>query len=290
MGEKTFITNGRLLRTVRLRDEGYEFIDRPEEVIDQLRLRPNKADIFTFTQRLSETSPTFPYDFEFDGVAVLPITTYSNWWTKQINDKTRNMVRKAGKKGVEIRVVDFNDELIAGIKSIHDEHPLRQGKPFKHYGKPFDTVKRDHSSYLDKSDFIAAYSGTELIGIVKLVHQGSWSCLMQIISKISHREKSPTNALLAKAVEICSERGVPLLQYGQWSSRGIGAFKLNHGFERREVPRYFVPLTPVGKLGLKCGLHRNPANLLPPAVLNFLMDTRSRWYNFRFRRYQLTGQ
>jgi hypothetical protein len=36
---------------------------------------------------------------------------------------------------------------------------------------------------------------------------------MQIISMISHRDKAPTNALLAKR-EICAERGVPKLQYG----------------------------------------------------------------------------
>src|SRR5688572_10353358 len=290
LGEQTFITSGSFLRTLKLRDEGYEFIDNPEELLRKLRERHVAADILTFTQRSTESSRKFEYYSEFDALAVLSITNYSDWWSKQINDKTRNMVRKAGKKGVEIRIVDFDDELVAGIQSIHDEHPIRQGKPFKHYGKPFNIVKRDHSSFLDRSDFIGAYFEGELIGIVKLVHQGGWSNLMQIISKISHREKAPTNALIAKAVERCAEKGVAQLQYGQWSTRGIGDFKLHHGFERREIPRYFVPLTAKGRLMLQCKLYRSPAAIVPSPLLDLVMDIRRKWYHFKFRKYHLGGR
>jgi hypothetical protein len=289
MGKDTFSISGRLFKTLKLRDEGYEFVDHPNQVLELLRELRIKADLFSFTQRLSEPIVRYHYYSEVDSLAVLSISTYEHWWKKQINDKTRNMVRKAEKKGVVLRMVEFSDELVAGIQSIHDEQPIRQGKPFKHYGKPFEIVKRDHSSFLDRSDFIGAYFEGELIGIVKLVHQGVWSNLMQIISKIAHREKAPTNALIAKAVQVCAERGISQLQYGQWSSRGIGDFKLHHGFERREVPRYFIPLNGKGRLMLRFGLHRSLLDAFPPHMVDFLMDMRTKWYHFKFRDHRFKG-
>jgi hypothetical protein len=287
---KRFVVSGVLLKTVRLRDEGYDFVDDPHHVLSELKTQRIDADIFVFTQRLSEQSGKYTYLCETESLAVLPITTYDHWWTKQINDKTRNMVRKAAKKGVVLRIAEFNDELVSGIQAIHNEHPLRQGKPFKHYGKPFEIVKRDHASFIDRSVFIGAYFQDELIGVVKLVHQGEWANLMQIISKLSHRERAPTNALIAKSVEICAERNVPQLQYGQWSTRGIGDFKLHHGFRRRDVLRYFIPLTAKGRIALKCKAHRSPSTMLPSRLVNFMMDMRTKWYHFRFRNYPFPGQ
>jgi hypothetical protein len=287
--EKQITVMGRFFKTIRLQAEGYEFVDFPGRALEQLITQKVNADIFTFTQRLSKRIPEFQFHAEADSLAVLRIESYDIWWKRRINDKTRNMVRKAAKKGVTVRVVKFDDELVSGIESIHNEAPIRQGKPFKHFGKTFETVKNEHSTFLDRSDFIGAYYEGELIGIVKLVHQGAWSSLMQIISKISHRDKAPTNALIAKAVEICAERGVPHLQYGIWSTRGIGDFKLHHGFERIEVPRYYVPLTLTGRLMLRFGLHRGVAEFMPKRVLDFLIDVRSRWYNFKFRKYRTNG-
>jgi hypothetical protein len=36
---------------------------------------------------------------------------------------------------------------------------------------------------------------------------------MHILSMIRHREKAPTNALIAQAVRSCAERGIPYLWY-----------------------------------------------------------------------------
>ena len=51
-------------------------------------------------QRLPDTEPMHGYPMEWDNVAALPVTSFENWWTKQLNDKTRNMVGKSGKKEV----------------------------------------------------------------------------------------------------------------------------------------------------------------------------------------------
>jgi len=289
IGQRQLVVTGGFFRTVRLQAEWYEFVDSPEWFLEQLKAQKVNADLLTFTQRLSKTVPEFPFHSEGDSLAVLRIASYDKWWKEQINDKTRNMVRKAAKKGVVIRLVKFDDELVSGIESIYNESPIRQGKPFRHFGKPFEIVKSAHSTFLDRSDFIGAYYEGELIGFVKLVHQGEWSSMMQILSKMSHRDKAPTNALLAKAVETCAERGVPQLQYGIWSTRGIGDFKMHHGFERIEVPRYYVPLTAKGRLVVRSGLHRGAAEFMPQRALDYFISLRSRWYNFKFRNCRTNG-
>jgi hypothetical protein len=279
---KEVVVSGRFLRTVRLKAEYYEWVDDPHGFVAEAKAGRVRADLFTFLQGVSDRSPRYDFHLEWESVAVLPITKYEDWWKKQINDKTRNMIRKAQKSGVEVRAVEFTDDLVKGIVEIYNESPLRQGKPFRHYGKDFETVKRDHISYLEKSDFIGSFYKDELIGFVKLVHGKGVSSLMQIISKISHRDKAPTNALIAKAVEICAERGVSYLHYGIWSRRSLGDFKKHHAFERFDLPRYFVPLNLKGKLILQLRLHRKLSDRLPESWLNFMTDLRSKWNSFKY--------
>ena len=286
---KEVVVTGKLFRMVRLRAEGYEFVDNPGQFMDKLRDGKIRADLFSFTQRIPDRTPKYPYRFEWDKFAVMPIDTYEKWWKDQINDKTRNMVRRAAKKGVVIRQVPLDDDLVKGIAGIHNESPLRQGKPFTHYNKPLETVKKDHISFVDKSDFIGAFLEGELIGFIKLVHQGEWSSMMQIISKVSHRDKAPTNALLAKAVEICAEKGVHQLQYGIWSSRGLGEFKIRHGFQPVAVPRYYVPLNLKGHLMLRGKLYRRPGDYVPGAIWDLLMNLRGKWYSYKFRNHKSDG-
>ena len=289
VNEKALLIAGRIVRVARLQAEGYEFVDDPPRVLENVRAHRPRIGLFTFTQRLSEPKPKFAYVREREPLSILPIGTYEQWWKSQINDKTRNVIRKATKKGVEVRLTPFDDRLVAGIKSIHDEHPLRQGRPFKHYGKSFEHVKQAHATFLERSEFIGAYVGEELIGFIKLVHQGEWSSMMQIISKISHRDKSPTNALIAKAVERCAEKGVTQLQYGIWSRKSLGDFKIHHGFKSVDTVRYYVPITLAGRLLLQSRLHHDPARLLPERVLNFAIDMRTRWYQHRFRNFPAKG-
>jgi hypothetical protein len=84
---------------------------------------------------------------ERDSIAVLPITSYSHWWEKQIDSSVSNKVRKVQKKGVVIRLTDFNDELVQGITEIFNQIPIWQGRRFLHYGKSFDTIKRQLSRF-----------------------------------------------------------------------------------------------------------------------------------------------
>ena len=281
--DRPLVVIGRFPRILRLQSEIFDALPDPEALLSEIRTVTRQADIFTFLARIGEKKSSYPYRCEAENLAVLRIDSYENWWLRQINDKTRNMIRKAAKKGVALRVVQFDDDFARGIKAIHDESPLRQGKPFKPYGKDLDTVKRDQSSFLDRSDFIGAYLGEELVGYLKLVHNGESASIMQIIAKVSHRDKAPTNALLAKAVEICAGKGIAHLHYGIWGRRTLRDFKVHHDFQCYALPRYYAPLNSRGSVLLKLNFHRKIIDRIPGKFLDVLLDLRGKLNAFRYR-------
>jgi hypothetical protein len=107
--------------------------------------------------------------------------------------------------------------------------------------------------------------------------------LSQIISMTAHRDKSPNNALIAKAVEVCAERQTPSLVYAMWARGSLSEFKRHNGFVPVDLPRYYVPLTTTGRIALQFGLHRPPADRLPEKTVLFLRDLRTRFYALRYR-------
>jgi len=283
IGTHLVAISGRFPRIARLRSEPYVHLAAPEDFIQQLKTEGLSADIFTFLQALDEPKPRYSYRWEPEGYALLPISTYEHWWKKQIDAKTRNMVRKAEKSGVQLRLVEFCDSFVNGIRDIYNETPVRQRKAFWHYGKDFETIKREHATFLECSQFIGAFLGDELIGFAKLVRHGNIGSLMQIISRIAHRDKAPMNALIAKAVDMCAEANIPYLQYGVWGSGGLTVFKASHAFERHDVPRYFVPLNARGRLALKANLHRKWTDTLPEKWIEFLRPLRQKLNLVKYR-------
>ena len=280
---KRIIMEGRVPRIARLEQEWCEDVEDPEILINTLRKTAGGPDILTFAQRLPDLEPKYAYRMELDSMAALPIKSYSFWWEKQIERAARNKVRKAQKKGVVVRLTDFDDRFVDGMTSIFNETPIRQGRHFLHYGKDFETVKRQFSRFLFREEIFGAYLGEELLGFIMLADAGRYACLGQIISKIAYRDLAPTNALLAKAVERCAERGFPYLVYALWLDDSLGDFKRSNGFQRFDVPRYFVPLTPIGKLALKVGLHRGWREAVPEQIGKPLKKLRKHWYHLRWR-------
>jgi hypothetical protein len=278
----TIIISGRFLRTAAIANEFYEAdaLTDPLPIIDALREPAPKADLFTFTQKITDREPRFSYYYELDNVAAIPISSYDDWWNHQINSNDRKTIRKAGKRGVEVRSTPFDDALVSGIVEIYNETPIRQGKRFWHYGKDFDTVKRDTSTYGDRSEFIGAYSAGELIGFIKIVYCGKCGNMTLILAKIKDRDKCTTTALIAKAVEVCAQRGMSYLTYGKfvYGKKGedsLSEFKRNLRFERIDVPQYFIPLTRKGEAAIRLGFHHYPYSLLPAWLLKDLIKLRS---------------
>ncbi len=274
---------GRVPRIARLEQDWCEDVEDPEILINTLRKTAGGPDILTFSQRLPDLEPKYAYRMELDSMAALPIKSYSFWWEKQIERQARNKVRKAQKKGIVLRLTDFDDKLVRGMTSIFNETPIRQGRRFLHYGKDFETIKREFSRFSFREEIFGAYLGEELVGFIFLADAGKYAFLGQIISKIAYRDLAPNNALLAKAVERCAERGFPYLVYALWLNDSLGDFKRSNGFQRFDVPRYFVPLTPIGKLALKVGLHRGRKEAVPKQLRKPLKKLRKHWYDLRCR-------
>jgi hypothetical protein len=284
---KRITVEGKVLRVARPhaceQQEWFEDVENPETLIEELQKSKDRPDILTFWQRLPDTEPRYPYQMERQSIAALPIKSYSFWWEKQIDRKARNKVRKAEKKGIIVRMASFDDTFVRGMTSIFNETPIRQGRRFLHYGKDFETIKREFSRFLFREEIFGAYLGDELVGFIMVGDAGKYACLGQIISKIAYRDLAPTNALLAKAIERCAEKGFPYLVYAYWLDDSLGDFKRSNGFQRFGLPRYFVPLTPKGKLALKLGLHRGWKEVVPTHIRKSLKNVRRCCYDLRSR-------
>lgn len=241
-----------------------------------------RADVFTFMQKLPAVVPKYTYPLELQSVAVVKIPSFEEWW-QQLPQETRKNVRRSQKRGVEIRVQPFDDDAIRGIAGVQNECPVRQGRRYPHYGKSLEQVRRDHSAFVDRSDFICAYSGDEFIGFLKLVYRGDVASILQLNSKVAHYDKRPSNALLAKAVELCAAHGVSHLTYGRFnygnkSDSSLRDFKVRNGFRELLVPRYYVPLSAWGRFYVQNKLYRGLMEFLPRSVITTLLNVRARWY------------
>jgi hypothetical protein len=286
IGGDVIAVTGDWIRLAGVHDEEWletELAD-PEVCIHRLQ-QPGapKADIFTFTQKLPDIVPKYKYPLEWFSVAVAKVGNFKEWW-ESLPQETRKNVRRSQKRGVVIKVREFDDEFIRGIKEVQDETPMRQGRRYPHYDKTFEQVKKDHSGFADRSDFIGAYCGEELVGFLKLVYRGNVASILQLNSKVAHYDKRPSNALLAKAVELCETRNVSHLTYGRFnygnkSDSSLRDFKIRNGFSDVLVPRFYIPLTFWGKFCVNTKLYRGLLGILPRGVIAVLVKVRAKWYN-----------
>jgi hypothetical protein len=282
---KELQVTGRFVKTVRLLSEAHVPLEDPVSFVEHVRASRLRGDIFTFVQGIHDRTPKYAFLQERDQLAVLPITTYDNWYSKTLYFKPRNKLKKALKSGIEYRLEEFSEPLILGIKAVYDETPIRQGKRNYHYKEDVDTIRRGHSRFLDRSQFITAYYEGEFIGFAKVTFSQGCGIFMNFASKISHRDKAVSNGLLAKAIEICAERKATSLVYGHWGSGGtpgLVEFKVANGFECVEIPRYYVPLTWLGKIGLQAGVHKSLAHRMPAWSVEAAAKVRKEWNKLRF--------
>ena len=219
-----------------------------------------------------------------DNVAIANFDDYEDWLT-QLPNRTKARLRMAREQHLEVRVVDpwekipFNNEtegikLAKGIWEIYNETPVRQFRPFNHYGVSLVNVQ-EHVFHSDNI-FIGAYVWTEeenkyglwlrhkLVGFVELDCSGDTGVFSQILSRVSFSKFMPNNALIAKAVEICSAKGLKWLIYARMGNHpSLDRFKQNNGFRKCEITRAFVPLSSKGRIGMLLGLDRGLKDRIP---------------------------
>ena len=280
---REFRITGRVLRTMALRDDLLDDIQDPETVANLSRKGHVPADILTFSQHLPDLSPKFSYCMEWDNLAAVPISTYEYWLMKQIHPNTRNKINKARRAGIVVEIEELTRRLAEGIVGIFNETPVRRGRLYSYYGRDVETVEKEWSKDSKRSDFLVAYYQNEIIGFIQLVYGKGYARTSGTVAKISHRNKAPMNALISKAVETCAEKKIPFLVYGKYiygqkSQDSLTIFKQNNGFKKFDVPRYYIPLSLRGKLGLRLGLHHGIFELFPNRAQRLLSKIRFLWY------------
>ncbi len=288
IGGKQYQIHRGLLRILKLRDEVSDSPSDPEATIQEVRQKRLPVDLFTFLQRPPDTSPKFSHYREWDNLAVVKISSYENWFERQIPKSTRTIIRKAAKQGLVVRAEPFSEELVTGLVALFNETPIRRGKPYPYYGWDGEMVRRAWATQLDQSRWVVAYYQEALVGFVKLIISEGIARATGTIAKEEHRDKAPMNALLAECIRLCASLGVPLLMYGKFTygRRGetsLTEFKKHNGFEKLDVPRYYVPLSIRGRIGLRLGLHRSLIDVIPAPVLGTLVKLRAKWYEIGTR-------
>jgi len=279
-----FLISCGFIRTAQLKYVYHSDVKNPEKVIAALKTASKRVDFLRFCQRVPDTHPKFDYYRETREIAAIPISTFDYWWTQQINAKTRNMVRKPEKNGVRIEETDLTESFINGVVEIFNESPLKRGKPFWHYGKDYKTVEKGLNKNRHEAIYIASYFKDELIGYIKLIVADRNAMITQILDKMSQRDKSPMNGLIAKAVEICADRGIPFITYTVWRRGDHGKFQERNGFRKYPVPEYFVPLTLRGKISLKLGLHNGVKPMVPEKVYELMLSVRAKIWALKFKK------
>jgi hypothetical protein len=274
---RQFYRIGRWLRICGLAAAWYETVENPEALASSLKKSGQRLDLFTFFQRVPHVEPKYNYYKEPYSVSVIKLTRYEDWYHHLIGKNTQRKIKKAKKEGVEIRVVDFDEKLVEGIRHIYNETPIRQDRIFPHYNDSLDKVRQENGTFLDRSVFLGAYYRDNLIGYAKIIFEEDFADLLQLLSMVSHRDKCTTNALLDRAVDLCAARGAGYLAYGDWNATGLGDFKRNNGFARMDLPRYYIPLSRMGALALRWGLHRKASDWIPARMVPALKALRRRW-------------
>ena len=176
------------------------------------------------------------------------------------------MVRRAEKDGVKVTVVEPNEKFAEGVWKIYNETPIRQERAFPHYGEPLEAVIRNVLT-AQKSTFIGAYLQEELVGFTQLLYGDNIAIINQILSMQRHWDKALNNALLAKAVEVCTSNGNRWLMYGRVGNHpSLDKFKESNGFVKFPITRYYIPLTRKGKIAMQLGVHRDFKDSLPESI------------------------
>ena len=71
--------------------------------------------------------------------------------------------------------------------------------------------------------------------------------------------------------------------YGKGRQDSLAKFKEVNGFRQVNLPRYYVPLTRLGKLAFHLGLHHRIADHVPEFSAAKLRELRKAWYSRRFQ-------
>jgi len=257
------------------RSEQFEYVHdgTPSEKLLE-KLSDRGADIYTFIERkwcCPLPHPPKNWMKTGDNIAILKVPAYEEW-LRLVGKKTRNMIRKAEKSGVKTEVAQPTEKLAEGIWKIYNETPIRQGRAFSHYGVRVEDVKSQVAWYGKTDTYISSTIDGQIVGFIQLTHGDQITVLTQILSLQKQWDKAINNALVAKAVQVCAERGEKWLMYGRMGNHpSLDTFKESNNFQKLTLMRYYVPLTRKGYIAIKLRLHIKLKDALPLQLKNALL-------------------
>ena len=121
---RTVVVTGKWIRTAQVKDEEVVegvTVEDPDSFITKLKESKLKADVFTFAQRPPEITPKYDYHWEWDNWAAIPTTSFKDWW-ENLPQESRKNVRRAARRGVVVKIVPFDDNLVKGVHRIYNRH------------------------------------------------------------------------------------------------------------------------------------------------------------------------
>jgi hypothetical protein len=224
--------------------------------------QPLPGDLFTFWQLYPDTTPHYPYWYEWEKIAIADTLSYHEWFNS-LSKKTRNMIRKSQKNGVTVSEVIPDMNFCLAVERINNETPIRQGRPYRHYHEPLRNIVSWYMNPRKSEIFVAAHYQNSIVAVAQITKGCSFAYLNTFIGLMQHFDKAVMNALMSGVVKACEDHGIRYLAYERISDDSLGKFKQNNGFADRQVPRYYIPLTLKGKLLLSLHLHRGLRSLIP---------------------------
>src|SRR5262249_53138825 len=119
VGDCAVVVKSGWLRQAIVHDEEWleTALADPRACLDGLKTREGralKADVFTFAQRVPDTTPRLPHYSELESIAVCHVTTFKAWW-EALPQESRKNVRRAEKRGVTVSLRELDDDLVRGI-------------------------------------------------------------------------------------------------------------------------------------------------------------------------------
>ncbi len=92
------------------------------------------------------------------------------------------------------------------MTEIFNETPIRQGRRFFHYGKDFETVKRQFTRFIFREELIGATIRAKWSGLHMVANAGKYGVLGQIIAKITHRDEPSRMPCLPRRLNYARRR------------------------------------------------------------------------------------
>lgn len=206
-------------------------------------------------------------------VVVLDISSEDLIW-ENITSKNRNVIRKAKKLGVDIKL--GNSELITSeiFKAIYDETMSRtKASDFYFFSKSFHD---DFDIFLDKEfKYFAAYLDNVLLGVAIITHKNKMLNYHLSGTTSSAQGIPAMNLLLHKAAVWGAENGYRTFNLGG----GVGAsrdslFKFKQSFTKDEPVDYFL-LTKIFNKSIYQKLTRNRSQELGELDENYFPTYRA---------------